>query len=160
MTRTTRQSNWKNLIVKIYACTFLKRGWRKCEKITQSIYVHFMTLWQFGTHEEHITLYGMCYWRSKGLWLGFSFLFFFSFFGRLATYGVWGQGLDPSYSHNLSCSCGDARFITCCTGLGWGLNLHPSAPKMPPIPLHHSGNSRLEFSDSAFQLLLWNIRKT
>ena len=28
---------------------------------------------------------------------------------------------------------------------GWGLNLHPSTPKMPLILLHHSGNSVMVF---------------
>ena len=35
--------------------------------------------------------------------------FFPSCFGRPAAYGVPGQGSDPSYSCNLSCSCSKAR---------------------------------------------------
>ena len=61
--------------------------------------------------------------------------FFFFFFGHSAAYGVLDQGSDLSHS----CCCSTARSLTSCARLG--LNLHPRVPEMPPILLHHSGNS-------------------
>ena len=70
-------------------------------------------------------------------------LFFFSFFLSLSATSRYmeypGQGSDPSRSHNLSCSCGNAGSLT--TVLGWRLTRHPSAPKTLSIPLCHSRNS-------------------
>ena len=70
----------------------------------------------------------------------YSLLFFF-FFPFLAA--PWRmefpvQESDPSCSYALSCSCGNAGSLTP-TVLGWRSNLRPSAPKMLPIPWHHSG---------------------
>ena len=47
---------------------------------------------------------------------------------------------------------------------GWGLNLHPSAPKMLLIPLRHSGNTPILFFswsiiDLQCSFLVYNVRR-
>ena len=54
-----------------------------------------------------------------------------------------GQGSYPSQSCDLHCSYGNTGSLTHCAG---GSTLCPSAPKMPPIPLCHSGNSSMQFN--------------
>ena len=71
------------------------------------------------------------------------YILFFSFFLFLAIPQV-NEGSDQSHSLNLSHRCSNTRSLTHCARPG--SNLHPSAPKMPPIPLHHSGNSKMLYS--------------
>ena len=63
---------------------------------------------------------------------------FFFFLAALRHMEFPGQGSDLSHSVDLSHSCSNTGSLTHCAGLG---NPHPSAPKMPPIWLRHSGNS-------------------
>ena len=65
------------------------------------------------------------------------------FFGPLRHRGFQGQGSDLSHSCDLRHSCGNAGFLTHCAGLG--IKPAPSAPKKPPIPSGHSGNSLTPF---------------
>ena len=61
---------------------------------------------------------------------------FFSFLAALQHREFPGQGSDLNPGCNLSHSCRNARSLTHCARPE--ANLHPSAPKMLPIPPHHS----------------------
>ena len=72
---------------------------------------------------------------------GQSFFFFlFFFFDHPAVYGAPqpGHGSDQSCNCYLRLLCGNGSLTHCAVRES---NLHPRAPKMPPIPLHHSRNS-------------------
>ena len=49
------------------------------------------------------------------------------------------QGSDSSHMHDLSHSCSNAGPLILCARPG--IELHPSASKMPSIPFRHSGNT-------------------
>lgn len=83
----------------------------------------------------------------KSFWSNFNYFFFF--FGCPG--GIWkfgwkfpGRGLNPSYSCDLHCSCGQVRFLIHCIGPG----IKPTWwQRQCQIlnPLHHSMNSYLLF---------------
>ena len=77
-----------------------------------------------------------------------SCLFFFPNACARGTCKFQGQGLNPSHSCDLHCSCGNAASFEP-TAAGQGLNLHfcnhPSCCSWLFNPLHHSRNSSLVF---------------
>ena len=70
----------------------------------------------------------------------FVLFLFFLIFGHLQHMELLGQGSDSSHSRDLSNSCGNARFLTHCARPGIEPGLQ-AAPKMPPVPVCHSGSS-------------------
>ena len=60
----------------------------------------------------------------------FEYYYFFLFW---PPHGIWSsQARDQIQARVATCTIAVATLV---------LNLHPSAPEMPPIPLDHSGNS-------------------
>ena len=65
------------------------------------------------------------------------------------------QGLDPSHSFSPSCSCDQHQIPNPLPGQG--SNPHPSAPKIPLIPLHHRRNSSAELSARMEVPQIWAV---
>ena len=82
----------------------------------------------------------LCFGLQSGAQIAsFFFFFFFSFFGHTTAYGVPRLGirskLQLQWQHQIhNPLCQDQ-----------GSNLHPRAPKTPPILLHHRGSSHNPF---------------
>ena len=70
--------------------------------------------------------------------------FLFHFLAALRHMEFPGQGSDPSHSHGLGHSCGNARSLTHCVGPGIEPAIQHS--KRLLIPLHHSRNSSIMLS--------------
>ena len=68
---------------------------------------------------------------------------FFSFFPLFWPFrGIWSsQARDQIQVMVVTHGAAGAMWDLKPSVLGRGLNMHPSAPETPPVPLHHTGNS-------------------
>ena len=69
-------------------------------------------------------------------WMYHFYLFFFSFFGCPMAYGIPGPGIRSKLQLRPKPQLWQLQIPN--TLCWWGSDLHPSAPKMPQILLHHS----------------------
>ena len=75
--------------------------------------------------------------HANGVAKHFIFVVAFPFLASPHQIEFLNQGSDPSHSCDLHRSYNNPKH----TVPGQGLNLYPSTPDMPPIPLLHNGNS-------------------
>ena len=96
----------------------------------------------FRHHYHDVVIHRRQVLSSCGDWTcwGNAFINFFPpFLASPWSMDIPGSRSDLSHRCDLSHSCSNAGSLTPCAGLG--MKLRPSAPKMSPIPLCHSGNS-------------------